>query len=317
MNRAVTNISTDIRKLPDECKISIQYGLLEKSRKEIHDANNGMLGVTKIVDLLAKRNAINDNLSPHQFLASDGRFSTIDTISLSIIIEKLKSLLGINTQNSISNKLSVSKFLPGNKSPAKQFYENIILEAFLNYDKRKTGDLTISELLEDSKSVGLIFTNPYECSIDELSMPAFIEVSTAEFKGAILYYHLFLKQYEMGKILYKRTCKNKIGSFELYLYLNHLIYEKQTENTALAGGIGSAIGLATGALIHENRAKYAQQGALVVRQAKHISARQKEIDNLREDVYSESSWGKLDIKPWNERYEVETSEIPYQGLPLN
>lgn len=94
-------------------------------------------------------------------------------------------------------------------------------------------------------------------------------------------------------------------------------YGKKTENMAIAGGIGAASGLALGALVHDNRAKFAQEGAQIVRQAKHISDRQKEIDILREDTYSESSWGKLDIKPWHERYEVETSEMPYQGLPLN
>lgn len=226
MNRAVSNISNDIKTLPETCKSSSQYKLLDKSRTKIHDANNGMLGVTKIVDLLAKRNAINDNLSPHQYLASDDRFSTTNPINLHRVIQKIQSLLGINPINNITNKLCILKFLPGDKSPAKEFYENIILEAFLNYDKRKSGQLEITELFEDSLLTGLIFKNPYECSIDETSMSNFLEVSTTEFKGAILYYHLFLKQYELGKILYRRRCVGSNGTFELQLYFNHLTYEQ-------------------------------------------------------------------------------------------
>jgi len=226
MNRAVSNISNDIKMLPETCKISSQYELLLKSRTKIHDANNGMLGVTKIVDLLAKRNAINDNLTPHQFLASDERFSTVNPINLHGIVQKIQTLLGITPINSISSTLSVLKFLPGDKSPAKEFYENIILEAFLNYDKRQSGQLEITELFEVSILTGLIFKNPYKCSINETSMSDFLEVSTTEFKGAILYYHLFLKQYKLGKILYRRTCIGEKGTFELQLHFNHLTNEQ-------------------------------------------------------------------------------------------
>ncbi len=93
-------------------------------------------------------------------------------------------------------------------------------------------------------------------------------------------------------------------------------YGKKTENTALGAGIGAASGLALGALIHDNRSQIAKEKALVVRKERQIDDRQKEIDELREDVYSQSSWGRLEVQPWSERYKIETSEIPYQGLGL-
>lgn len=93
-------------------------------------------------------------------------------------------------------------------------------------------------------------------------------------------------------------------------------YGKKTENLALGTGVGAASGLVLGALLHERSAPLDQEKTMVVRQAKFIGERQKEIDNLREEVDSESSWGRLDVKPWSERYQVETSELPYQGLSL-
>jgi len=86
----------------------------------------------------------------------------------------------------------------------------------------------------------------------------------------------------------------------------------KSENTAISAGVGAATGLAIGALIHENRAQMDQEEEKVIREAKRIDARQKEIDTLREDVYSNSSWGRLEVKPWHERYQIEESEYPYQ-----
>lgn len=86
-----------------------------------------------------------------------------------------------------------------------------------------------------------------------------------------------------------------------------------TKNTALIGGIGAATGLIVGAAIHEQRQQLAKEQEAIIREARRIDARQKEIDALRQDVYSKSSWGRLEVKPWHERYVIETSDDPYHG----
>lgn len=91
---------------------------------------------------------------------------------------------------------------------------------------------------------------------------------------------------------------------------------KKTENTLMAGGIGALSGMAIGALVHDNRMELAKEDAQVIREAKQLDARQKEIDDTRRAVDSDSSWGKLEVKPWQERYNIENSEMPYQGPSL-
>jgi outer membrane lipoprotein SlyB len=86
-----------------------------------------------------------------------------------------------------------------------------------------------------------------------------------------------------------------------------------TKNTALVGGIGAATGLIVGAAIHEQRQQLAKEQEAVIREARRIDSRQREIDAIRKDVYSRSSWGRLEVKPWHERYITEASEEPYQG----
>ncbi len=86
-----------------------------------------------------------------------------------------------------------------------------------------------------------------------------------------------------------------------------------TKNTALIGGIGAATGLIVGAAIHEQRQQLAKEQEAVIREARRIDSRQREIDAMRQEVYSKSSWGRLEVKPWHERYVTEVSEEPYQG----
>lgn len=93
-------------------------------------------------------------------------------------------------------------------------------------------------------------------------------------------------------------------------------YGKKTENIALGSGVGAASGLVLGALLHERNAPLKKEKVQIVRQAKFIGERQKEIDTLREEVDAESSWGRLDVKPWSERYQIETSDLPYQGIGI-
>ncbi len=91
---------------------------------------------------------------------------------------------------------------------------------------------------------------------------------------------------------------------------------KKTENTLLGAGAGALSGIALGALINDNRMELAQEDAQVIREARQIDERQKEIDQIRRAVNSDSSWGRAEVKPWQERYNTEASELPYQGPEL-
>ncbi len=91
---------------------------------------------------------------------------------------------------------------------------------------------------------------------------------------------------------------------------------KKTENMAMIGGIGAGTGILLGSLIHDNRAEANKEKAEIIRRAGEISQRQKQIDKLREQVQSDSSWGRSEVKPWSERYETEVSDYPFQGISL-
>ena len=91
---------------------------------------------------------------------------------------------------------------------------------------------------------------------------------------------------------------------------------KKTENTLLGAGVGALSGMGIGSIIHGNRMELAKEDAQVIREAKQLDARQKEIDDIRRAVDSDSSWGRSEVKPWQERYNTEASDIPYQGPGL-
>lgn len=98
--------------------------------------------------------------------------------------------------------------------------------------------------------------------------------------------------------------------------IGHLIGDQignKDKNMAISAGVGAVSGLAIGALIHDQRAQLAKEEEAVIREAKMIGERQKEIDRLHDEVYSESSWGRLEVKPWHERYQIDSSEYPYQS----
>jgi len=98
--------------------------------------------------------------------------------------------------------------------------------------------------------------------------------------------------------------------------VGHLIGSQignEDKNMAISAGVGAVSGLAIGALIHDQRAQLAKEEEAIIREAKMIGERQKEIDDIREEVYSESSWGRLEVKPWHERYQSDPSEYPYQS----
>lgn len=40
---------------------------------------------------------------------------------------------------------------------------------------------------------------------------------------------------------------------------------------------------------------------------------QDEIELMRKDMADNSKWGRGEVKPWNERYKTDNSELPYLG----
>jgi hypothetical protein len=88
---------------------------------------------------------------------------------------------------------------------------------------------------------------------------------------------------------------------------------KSTENMLLVGGIGTGLGLLGGAMLHERNMKEAQRRDVLIREIRMVGENQKEIDSLRERMHDESSWGGMEVKPWNERYLGESYNTPYEG----
>lgn len=93
---------------------------------------------------------------------------------------------------------------------------------------------------------------------------------------------------------------------------------KQTENMLLIGGVGAGLGALAGTLLHDENVKSSQKKLAVVREARLIGENQREIDHLRRSLEDSSTWGQLEVKPWNERYvtDEDASNVPYQGVKL-
>ena len=87
-----------------------------------------------------------------------------------------------------------------------------------------------------------------------------------------------------------------------------------SEKEAIVGlaAVAAAIGSTTGALVHENEQQKERQ-KYVVRQGVQASQLEKKLDKTRDEVYDSTSWGKAEIKPWEDRFETEPSRGIYQG----
>lgn len=88
---------------------------------------------------------------------------------------------------------------------------------------------------------------------------------------------------------------------------------KTTENMLLAGTIGTGLGLMAGGLLYEQNMFSAERREVVIRRAQQISTQQKRIDSLREEMFERSSWGRQEVKSWNDRYWGDSYDSPYEG----
>ena len=87
----------------------------------------------------------------------------------------------------------------------------------------------------------------------------------------------------------------------------------KSQNIAVNGAIGAALGLLAGAAINERNIQLAKQREVVVREARLIGKTQMELDKLRGELDNSSSWGRNEVKPWDQRYTGDDYTIPYQG----
>ena len=86
-----------------------------------------------------------------------------------------------------------------------------------------------------------------------------------------------------------------------------------TENVIVNSAIGAGVGLLAGSLLHERNLQIAKEREVVLREARMLDSNQQDIDQLRRKVYDSSSWGANETKVWDERYEENQSNRPYQG----
>ena len=85
------------------------------------------------------------------------------------------------------------------------------------------------------------------------------------------------------------------------------------KNIALNAAIGAGVGLLGGSILGENNLKIQRQREIVLREAELIDENQRELDLLRGQIDESSSWGRNEVKPWNERYPAEDLQLPFDG----
>ena len=87
----------------------------------------------------------------------------------------------------------------------------------------------------------------------------------------------------------------------------------KSQNIAVNGAIGAGLGLLAGAAINERNIQLAKQREIVVREARLIGKTQMELDKLREELNESTSWGRNEVKPWDQRYTADDYPAPFQG----
>jgi hypothetical protein len=86
-----------------------------------------------------------------------------------------------------------------------------------------------------------------------------------------------------------------------------------TQNVLINSAIGAGVGLAAGAVLYTRQLELKQEQEETKKQGELIVKSQKDIDTLRTQVNESSSWGRNETKSFEERYQIDRSEEPYQG----
>lgn len=85
-----------------------------------------------------------------------------------------------------------------------------------------------------------------------------------------------------------------------------------TKASAALGAGAAALGLLAGAYMEEQHVA-AQKEEFIRREPKPLDPIQAEIDHTNNLIHESTTWGKGEIRPWNERYLGESESRPYQG----
>ena len=81
---------------------------------------------------------------------------------------------------------------------------------------------------------------------------------------------------------------------------------------AVGAASGAAMGLIAGAMINDHNEEV-EKARPIVREPKYTdNPVQREIDAIRSDMRDSTSYGRGEVRPWNERYQ-EAHSLPYQG----
>ena len=78
------------------------------------------------------------------------------------------------------------------------------------------------------------------------------------------------------------------------------------------GTVGALLGATAGSVARQNEID-AQRETYFKREPYETDQRQLEIDKFREQVYESSSWGRNEVRPYEERYVILDENPPYQG----
>ena len=89
---------------------------------------------------------------------------------------------------------------------------------------------------------------------------------------------------------------------------------KSTENMLLGGAVGGGLGMLAGGMLHERNVKEVRTRQVLVREMRLVDQNQRQIDALREKLRDADTWGRSEVRPWNERYWGESYDTPYEGV---
>ena len=85
---------------------------------------------------------------------------------------------------------------------------------------------------------------------------------------------------------------------------------------ALGTGAGAATGVIVGAMMHERQQEIEKIRPIVREPMYTDNEVQREIDGLRQEMRDDSSYGRSEVKPWDDRY-LENDSLPYQGVGVS
>lgn len=85
-----------------------------------------------------------------------------------------------------------------------------------------------------------------------------------------------------------------------------------TKAAAVFGGAAGALGMAAGAMVHQNEVEE-QKKQYYQRVPYETNKTQEQIDRHRQYIEESESWGRGEVKPYEDRYQIDPDRRVYQG----